>query len=71
MVRVSAEATGLAPGCSVGARRRERLYKYDQETTALEITPTISAWKALHNNPEAQERKGGEREGGREGRGVK
>lgn len=32
----------------------------------LERTPTISAWKALHNNPETLERKGGERDRERE-----
>lgn len=39
-----------------------RLYKYDLDTSVPERTPTISAWKALHNNPETLERKGGETE---------
>lgn len=42
-------------------------YKYDLDTSVLESTPTISAWKVLHNNPEALERQGGERAEEREG----
>lgn len=39
----------------------------DLDTSVLDSTPTISACLALHNNPEALKRKGGEREEERRG----